>query len=79
MRLILALGGLIGMAAFLSLPVSAEAKISANKISANKISANKISANKISANKLAGNNLTGGGAVTDVSGVELPNGVRITR
>jgi hypothetical protein len=69
MRLILALGGLIGMAALLSLSVSAEAKITTNKITTN----------KITTNSLAGNRLIGGGAVTDVSGIELPNGVRITR
>jgi hypothetical protein len=74
MRLMLTLGGLIGMAALLSVSSSAEAKISTNKISTNKISTN-----KISTNSLAGNRLIGGGAVTDVSGIELPNGVRITR
>ena len=41
MRLILALGGLVGMAALLSLSVPAEAKIGANKIGANKLAANK--------------------------------------
>jgi hypothetical protein len=50
LRLMLTLGGLIGMAAVLSMTVSTEAKISANKISSNKISANKISTNKLADN-----------------------------